>query len=137
MDTKPHIRYKLTKDERLCSEKIIAGLFQPGFFVSKYPLRINFIALPVDEMQPGLPLQVLFSVSKRRFKRAVDRNRVKRLLREVYRLNKHELLEHLSAKGLKLAIAIVYTGKELPEYQKLTRSFLHCVAMIKEKTNVD
>lgn len=120
-ETKPHIRFTLGKAERLCSEKIITGLFQPGFFVSKYPLRVNvsFTELP----DPGVTAQVLFSVSKKRFKKATDRNRVKRLLREVYRLNKHRLLQALEEKQLTAALAIIYTGKQLPEFQELQQIF--------------
>ena len=71
------------------------------------------------------------SVSKKRFKRAVDRNRVKRLVREAYRLNKGALFEELAAEEQQLAWMIIFVGKELPEYQqvekamkKLLRKFL-------------
>ena len=64
------------------------------------------------------PAQVLFSVSKKRFKRAVDRNRIKRINREVYRLNKQAYLyDPLTGAGKKITISIADIGKELPEYQ--------------------
>jgi len=70
-----------------------------------------------DAAQP-FPVQVLFSVSKKRFKRAVDRNRIKRISREAYRLNKQAYLyDGLSSAEKKITISIAYIGKELPEYQ--------------------
>jgi ribonuclease P protein component len=119
---KPHtIRFTFRKEERLCSQKIIAGLFQPGFFISKYPIRIHAMetALPVA----GISAQVMFVVGKKRFKRSVDRNQVKRILRELYRKQKPEIYKSLEAAGKTMAIAIFYTGNELPDYNKLAAVF--------------
>jgi len=120
-ETKPHIRFTLGKAERLCSEKIITGLFRPGFFVGRYPIRINmaFTDLPVKEVHA----QVMFSVGKKKFKRATDRNRVKRLLREVYRLNKHSILQALQEQQKTAALAVIYTGQHLPSFQELESAF--------------
>jgi ribonuclease P protein component len=109
------------KSEKLNSEKIIAGLFQSGVFVSKYPLRANLLLTELPK--EGVPVQVVFTASKRKFKRAVDRNYIKRRLRELYRLNKLPLYQALEAKQQTLAIAIMYTGSELPDYKQLQRSF--------------
>lgn len=109
------------KSEKLNSEKIIAGLFQSGVFVSKYPLRANLLLTELPK--EGVPVQVVFTASKRKFKRAVDRNYIKRRLRELYRLNKLPLYQALEAKQQTLAIAIMYTGSELPDYKQLERSF--------------
>ncbi|MHA4808191.1 ribonuclease P protein component [Flavitalea flava] len=65
----------------------------------------------------GQRLKAGFGASSRNFKRAVDRNRIKRLTREAYRLQKQDLLEFLEINGLALAIFIIYTGKEVPDYQ--------------------
>ena len=109
------------KTEKLNSEKIIAGLFQSGVFVSKYPLRANLLIteLPV----PGVPVQVVFTASKRKFKRAVDRNFVKRRLREIYRQNKLPLYQAIELKGITLAMALMYTGSELPEMKQWEKSY--------------
>ena len=109
------------KSEKLKNVNILAGLFGSGVFVSKYPLRANlyFTALPVE----GVPAQVVFTASKRKFKRAVDRNFIKRRLREVYRHHKLELYDALTVRGKTLAIALMYTGSELPDYQALERSY--------------
>lgn len=109
------------KTEKLNSEKIIAGLFQSGVFVSKYPLRANLMLTPLPVA--GVPVQVVFTASTRTFKRAVDRNFVKRRLREVYRKNKLPLYEALERKGLTLAVAIMYVGAELPTMPQLEKAY--------------
>ena len=109
------------KTEKLNSEKIIAGLFQSGVFVSKYPLRANLLVTPLPV--EGVPVQVVFTASKRKFKRAVDRNFVKRRLREVYRKHKLPFYQAIEQKGITLTIAVMYTGSELPDMKQLEKSY--------------
>lgn len=106
--------FSLKKDERLCSKRIIDKLFTEGDAFLQYPLKIAYLKtnLPAD-----YPVQAGFSVSKRNFKRAVARNRIKRLLRESYRLNKHLLYDELNKQ--QLAIFFIFIGKELPNYVQL------------------
>src|SRR5690606_34395065 len=78
-----------SKAERLCSKKLITQLFSKGSAFNLYPLR--FVILKAEAPGTGFP-QVLISVSKKYFKRAHDRNRLKRQIREAYRLNKTKLL---------------------------------------------
>ena len=66
------------------------------------------------------PLHAGFGASKRNFKRAVDRNRIKRLSREGYRLQKEPLLRRLEEKGLSMAVFFIYTGRDLPDYPTVT-----------------
>ena len=104
-------RHTFRKAERLCSKKHIETLFAGGSrTISAYPLRVVF--MPVEEAKE--PVQVLISVSKRHFKHAVDRNRIKRLIREAYRLNKQLLIEALGAQKLKLAF--VWMSDDLADY---------------------
>ncbi|WP_286130425.1 ribonuclease P protein component [Solirubrum puertoriconensis] len=100
--------YTFSKEEHLCRKKLIDELFGRGSSFGLYPLRM--VWLPLAEPTTAPP-QVLISVSKRTFKRAVDRNYLKRLLREAYRLNKHLLTE--AAGGHRVGqLALIYTGKE-------------------------
>ena len=105
----PTRRHTFPKEEHLCRKKLIDELFgkQSSSF-GVYPLRIVWLKSPAPA---GAPPPVLISVSKRGFKRAVDRNRLKRLIREAYRLNKYQLLEHPGGHSVGV-LGIIYTGKE-------------------------
>ena len=111
METKQ--RYTFKKDEKLKSRKAIEQLFSGGKSFSNFPFRVlwNF-----NETSTA-PLQTGFAVSSKHFKKAVDRNRVKRLMREAYRLQKNELQEQLKEQQKHLAVFFIYVGNELPEYQ--------------------
>ena len=102
----------LHKVERLDKKKIIETMFAGGSrSFSVFPLRVVY--LPVEELEADA--SILISVSKRRFKRAVKRNRVKRQIREAYRVNKHELLNILVERKCRLAIAFIYLSDQLVE----------------------
>lgn len=97
---------KYPKTEKLKSKIIISQMFTTGKSISKYPLRMVYIPIANKE---NVPLKTGVSVSKRYFKRSVDRNYFKRLLRESYRLNKHLLLDTISEPH---AIMIFYQTKD-------------------------
>ncbi|MBC7913793.1 MAG: ribonuclease P protein component [Pyrinomonadaceae bacterium] len=106
--------YTFTKEERLCSKRLLEKLFHNGSSFLVYPFRI--VSLP-QELLSTSPAQVVIAVSKRKFKRAVDRNLIKRRIREVYRLNKQEILySFLRDRNLNLLISIHYIGKDIAEY---------------------
>ncbi|RSK23829.1 ribonuclease P protein component [Hymenobacter metallilatus] len=100
--------YSFPKEEHLCRKKLIEALFGQGSSFGLYPLRVVWRPTIAPTAAPP---QVLVSVSKRSFKRAVDRNYLKRLMREAYRLNKYRLLEAPGGHSV-AQLAIIYTGKE-------------------------
>ena len=96
-------RFTLSKEERICSKKLINELFTGnGRSMTAFPLRVVFMKRTIVNDQPRAAM--LVSVPKRYFKHAVDRNRAKRQLREAYRLQKHQLVEALpNDKALHIA----------------------------------
>jgi len=101
---------KLYKNERLKSRTVIKNIFKHKQSFIAYPIRINWI----EQEEKGA--KVVFAAPKRNFKKAVDRNRIKRLLRESYRLNKTYFLNQLKLKNKGVAIYIGYIGKEIEPY---------------------
>ena len=89
------------------------------------------VYLPVEELEADA--SILISVSKRRFKRAVKRNRVKRQIRESYRINKHELLNVLAERKCRLAIAFIYLSDQLVESSIIEDRMRIALARITEK----
>jgi len=116
-------RYTLGKTERLKSRKEIEQLFKTGKSLSVYPFRVLYLfkhlSPPVDNNfeKTCSPLQAGFTVSSRNFKKATDRNRVKRLMREAWRLQKNELQSLPNLAQQKLSVFVIYIGKELPNYE--------------------
>ena len=107
-----------TKEERLCSKRKIDSLFHSGSSFIVYPFRAVYLVGP-DQENPT-PAQVIISVSKRRFKHTHERNRIKRLMREAYRLQKQEFLyQDLNKLSMHLNLAIQYVGKEELSYEFL------------------
>ncbi|MDB5032257.1 ribonuclease P protein component [Mucilaginibacter sp.] len=103
------------KEERLCNKKLIDKLYHNGSSFLCYPFKASWLI--VDGAQV-VPAQILFSVSKKRYKRAVDRNLIKRRMREVYRLNKQQqLYEVLNAADKKIVFSVGYIGKEIAAYE--------------------
>lgn len=102
-------QFTLGKDERLKSRKAIDQLFKEGQRFSVPPFRVCY-QFTAAELKFGI------TVSAKNFKKAVDRNRVKRLAREAWRLQKNELQQVLPEKNKGLDVFLIYTAKELPDY---------------------
>ena len=123
----------LCKPERLNKKKIIEKVFAGGSrSFSIFPLRV--VWLPVEELDVWS--SILVSVSKRRFKRAVKRNRVKRQIREAYRLNKQPLLDSLSAAQFRVSISFIYLADELVDTSVIESKMKIALARIAEKVSV-
>ena len=105
--------FKYPKTEKIKSSKTIDLLFSEGKSVSKYPLRLVYVQ---KEFEDNAPIKIGVSVSKKNFKKAVDRNYFKRVLRECYRLNKHLLLDKLEHK---YAMMFFYQTKDRLTYQEI------------------
>jgi ribonuclease P protein component len=107
--------FSFKKSERLTGSKSISSLFQDGTSISSYPVRILFNA----EGRGPKPAALAISVPKRLFKRAVDRNLIKRRIREAYRINKPQLYARLQSMQIKANVVIQYQQKEILDYQTI------------------
>lgn len=111
----------LGKNERLKSRKQIEFLFKQGQRFAAPPFRV-FYVIKKSESKSGedsSPLQFGVGAGTRFFKKAADRNRIKRLGREAWRLQKQELLQLLIEQNKQMDVFFIYTGKELPAYTEV------------------
>ena len=112
--------YNFQKEERLCSKKLLDELFTNGSSFLLYPFRVTWLSSP-DSSQT-FPAQVVVSVPKKRFKRSVDRNLIKRRIKEAYRLNKESLFyESLHQHNSKLILAINYVGNQAHDFSLIEK----------------
>jgi len=118
------VNKKFPKTEKLKSSKTIEALFLEGKTYSKYPLKVFF--LPKENIEKNL---AAFAVPKRNFKSAVDRNRIKRQLREVYRLNKE--IEEINGK--KFVMLFLYLGKVKPQFADLQKALVKLLKKLQEE----
>ena len=119
-----------SKRERIVSRKLIERLFSQGssHSTSAYPLRIVYMETEREEV----PVQMMVSVSKRHFKRAVKRNRVKRQVREAYRHHKQLLIERVP-EDKSLAVAFIWLSDELFDSRQVERSVRRLLEKVAER----
>ena len=115
---KPHylshnMKFPFKKREKLKSQKLIEKLFLEGKSITAFPLRMLYLQ---TDFEDGSKLKTGVSASKRNFKKAVDRNRIKRLLREAYRLNKAEYFNNITTS---YALMILYIGKDSTDFDSV------------------
>jgi ribonuclease P protein component len=110
------------KEERLCSKKKIDRLFAEGNSFLIYPFRVTHLF--AIENQEEYPIQVLISVSKKKIKKAISRNLIKRRIREGYRKNKSGFSSFLQNKNLNCDMAIVYVASEIIEYSEIEQKII-------------
>lgn len=114
---------KLTfnKNEKLKNKKLIEQLFAEGQHVFAYPLKLFYIKIE-SQVQSISPCLFSVTVPKKKFKKAVDRNRIKRLIREAYRLNKTLLTPTLTQSNISLAIMVIYIAEEELPFAEIEKS---------------
>ena len=135
MPTHAPPKHTLGKQERLCSRKLIDSLFKGGGSraMSGFPLRMVYAMTERHEGEPAA--QILVSVPKRCFKRAVKRNRIKRLVREAYRLNKHILADALERHEPQMSatMAFIYTDSHLHDYATVEQRVRNLLTRLSER----
>lgn len=110
--------FKYPKTEKLKSKKLIEKLFEKGKSVSSYPVKLIYLKTPLPE---DVKIQAGVAVPKKKFKSAVKRNRIKRLLRESYRLNKPLVFNNIEGN---YAFLFLYLGKDMPQYKDVEKSMV-------------
>ncbi|HEY5507899.1 MAG TPA: ribonuclease P protein component [Paludibacter sp.] len=121
------------KAEHLCGEKRIARLYTQGEAFMAYPFRVVF---RIEQRKELAPASIMVSVPKKRFKRAVKRNRLKRLLREAYRLNKHALIELLEEKRFQVHVAFNYVSDEELDFATVEKKMKIALQKLIDKIKV-
>lgn len=114
------MNFRLGKPYKLCSKKTIQSLFETGNSLNSFPFSSRFNLLTVEK---GTPFQFVVSVPKKNFKSAVERNRIKRLMKESIRLNKN-ILEQEIQSDRQLALFLIYTSKEELSFEIINQKMI-------------
>ncbi len=130
----PAERKSFPKSERLFLEKEIDELFDSGQSFISYPLRIVYLS-DTGENSSESGISILVSVPKKRIRHAVKRNRIKRLIRETFRLNKNAIIPHHILNGKHLHIAFMYVCNEVLSYTEIEKAMLKALKNICAKEN--
>ncbi len=126
---KNKVMQTFTKAERLSSKAEIDRLFESGKSFYSAPFKIIW----KETSESTVPAKIVVSIPKRLFKRSVDRNRLKRLTREVYRKNKHVLYENLENK--KIVLIFIYTSKSIIEFKEMEEKIITALQRLSSNIN--
>jgi len=110
------VNFTFKKQERLKRRKLIQQLFQIGHSKAFFPIRIIWLFVPFESPYPA---QAAFSVPKKKINKAAHRNRIKRQMRDIYRLQKHLLYPHLEKHELKVVMMFLYLSNEFLSHQEI------------------
>lgn len=123
-------KFTLSKEERISWKRHIDLLFAQGQSFVAYPFRV--IYLPMDE-EMAARVSIMISVPKKKFKRAVKRNLIKRQTREAYRLQKYDLIDPLTEKNKSMLVAFLYLDKEILPVASIEKGMRKAINLLKEK----
>lgn len=123
--------YTLNKKERLKSRLLIKSLFDKGQSFGAYPLRWIWLRVEESENQSN-PILFTVSVAKRKFPKAVQRNAIKRLVREAYRLHKPALLQKIP-KNSQYALMVLYVAKEKQTFEVIEKAMKKAVIQFEKQ----
>jgi len=126
------MRFTFKKEERLTGHAALEHVYTKGKHVHTNSIKIIFVEVPQSE-QPAC--RVVFSVPKRSFKKAVDRNLVKRRMREVYRHHKHLLYKHLAEKQKHIHIYLIYTSRQIMPFDELQENLVQALQILLSRVN--
>ena len=120
-------RQTFRKSERLSSRKIITALFEKGQAFNSYPFKVLW---NLDTAASSFPAQMCIAVPKKSFRRAHDRNLIKRKTREAYRKNKSALYATLIEKNVKISLLLIYVAKEDLNYALIENKMTSLIAQL-------
>lgn len=127
-------RFTFKKEERVAGKKRVENLFAHGRSFLAYPFRVVFYEY---ECEASEPVAILASIPKKRLKRAADRNRMKRCVREAYRLNKNLLLSDYLLDNHRIDVAFIYVKDELSGYELVEKSVRKALREISTQLKVE
>lgn len=122
------MKYSFPYNEHLKSRKAISLLFAKGKTINIFPVRTLWSVSHEQDFYA----KCTFSVSSKKFKRAVDRNKIKRLMRESYRLNKHIITGHLVENNVKISLIFIYTGNSMPCFSEIEEKIIVTLQNLKK-----
>lgn len=123
--------HSLHKGERLKSAALMDLTFKQGVKIKAYPVLVRATVAPLTQ---EVPFQAAFTVGKKRFRRAVDRNRIKRLLREAWRVEKTALAKNWEPGAPQWAVVFIFVGQEVPSFDDCRRWVRHAASKLAQHT---
>jgi len=124
--------FRFPKSVRLHLRKEISDLFNSGNTINAFPVRAKYKICT----GPGIPLQMAVSVPKKHVKLAVNRNRIKRQIREIFRLKSHPTREYFAGKGKRAQIMFIYANRESLDYAVLESKIILILQRLQEKNEL-
>lgn len=120
-------RFTFTKDERVTGERRIEALFARGYSFMAYPFRVVYLK---KDLSLSKSVSILISVPKKRIRSSVQRNRLKRLTREAYRLNKHLLTPFIKSEHAGLDMAFIYVKDDIADYAMVEKGMIKALRVL-------